>query len=145
MNAEIFIPMYYMVLLTASVFLLSTLIRFKNVLVDKSHTGSELMKIPLPASAAQITKQADRNLINLFEFPILFYAICVVLYVTGKVDAYFVVLAYWFVGLRVAHSLYHIFINGFIGDMPLRALLWLPSWLIVIWMWVRFALSLIHI
>ena len=139
MNTEIFIPMYYMVLLTASVFLLSTLIRFKNVLVDKSHTGSELMKIPLPASAAQITKQADRNLINLFEFPILFYAICVVLYVTGKVDAYFVVLAYWFVGLRVAHSLYHIFINGFIGDMPLRALLWLPSWLIVIWMWVRFA------
>ena len=139
MNAEIFIRMYYMVLLTGTVFLLSTLIRFKNVLVDKSHTGSELMKIPLPASAAQITKQADRNLINLFEFPILFYAICVVLYVTGKVDAYFVVLAYWFVGLRVAHSLYHIFINGFIGDLPLRALIWLPSWLIVIWMWVRFA------
>ena len=138
MNAEIFIPMYYMVLLTASVFLLSTLIRVKNVLVDKSHTGSELMKIPLPASAAQITKQADRNLINLFEFPILFYAICVVLYVAGKVDAYFILLAYWFVGLRVAHSLYHIFINGFIGDMPLRALLWLPSWIIVIWMWVRF-------
>ena len=139
MNAEIFVPMYYMVLLTASVFLLSTLIRFKNVLIDKSHTGSELMKIPLPASAAQMTKQADRNLINLFEFPILFYAICVVLYVSGKVDAFFILLAYWFVGLRVAHSLYHIFINGFIGDMPLRALLWLPSWLIVIWMWVRFA------
>ena len=139
MNAEIFIPMYYMVLLTASVFLLSTLIRFKNVLVDKSHTGSELMKIPLPTSAAQITKQADRNLINLFEFPILFYAICVVLYVAGKVASYFILLAYWFVGLRVAHSLYHIFINGFIGDMPLRALLWLPSWIIVIWMWVRFS------
>ncbi len=139
MNAEIFVPMYYMVLLTASVFLLSTLIRFKNVLIDKSHTGSELMKIPLPSSAAQITKQADRNLINLFEFPILFYAICIVLYVSGKVDEFFILLAYWFVGLRVAHSLYHIFINGFIGDMPLRALLWLPSWLIVIWMWVRFA------
>ena len=88
MNAEIFIPMYYMVLLTGTVFLLSTLIRFKNVLVDKSHTGSELMKIPLPESAAQITKQADRNLINLFELPILFYVICVVLYVSGKVDDY---------------------------------------------------------
>ena len=139
MNAEIFIPMYYMVLLTAAVFLISTLIRFKNVLVDKSHTGSELMKIPLPESAAQITKQADRNLINLFEFPILFYAICIVLYVSGKVDDYFVFLAYWFVGLRVAHSIYHIFINGFIGDMPLRALLWLPSLGIVVWMWARFA------
>ena len=139
MNAEIFIPMYYMVLLTTAVFLLSTLIRFKNVLVDKSHTGSELMKIPLPASAAQITKQADRNLINLFEFPILFYAICIVLYVSGKVDDYFVFLAYWFVGLRAAHSIYHIFINGFVGDMPLRALLWLPSLGIVVWMWARFA------
>ena len=142
MNAEIFVPMYFMVLLTASVFLLGTLIKFKNVLVDKSHTGSELMKISLPGSAAQITKQADRNLTNLFEFPILFYAICIVLYVSGKVDSFSILLAYWFVGLRVAHSLYHIFINGFIGDMPLRALLWLPSWLIVIWMWVRFVSSI---
>ena len=142
MNVEIFVPMYFMVLLTASVFLLGTLIKFKNVLVDKSHTGSELMKISLPGSAAQITKQADRNLTNLFEFPILFYAICIVLYVSGKVDSFSILLAYWFVGLRVAHSLYHIFINGFIGDMPLRALLWLPSWLIVIWMWVRFASSI---
>ena len=138
MNVEIFIPMYYMVLLTTAVFLLSTLIRFKNVLVYKSHTGSELMKIPLPESAAQITKQADRNLINLFELPILFYLICVVLYVSGKVDDYFLLLAYWFVGFRVAHSIYHIFINGFIGAMPLRALLWLPSAGIALWMWVRF-------
>ena len=138
MNAEIFIPMYYMVLLTLSVFLLSTLLRFKNILVDKSHTGSELMKIPLPSSAAEITKQADRNLANLFEFPILFYAICIVLYVSGKVDVYFVLLGFWFVGLRVAHSVYHIFINGFIGDMPIRALLWLPSLAIVILMWIRF-------
>ena len=138
MNVEIFIPMYYMVLLTTAVFLLSTFIRFKNVLVDKSHTGSELMKIPLPESAAQITKQADRNLINLFELPILFYLICVVLYVSGKVDDYFLLLAYWFVGFRVAHSIYHIFINGFIGALPLRALLWLPSAGIALWMWVRF-------
>ena len=79
MNAEIFIPMYYMILLTLSVFLLSTLLRFKNILVDKSHTGSELMKIPLPSSAAEITKQADRTLAHLFEFPSLFYAICIVL------------------------------------------------------------------
>ena len=130
--------MYYMVLLTTAVFLLSTLIRFKNVLVDTSHTGSDLMKIPLPESASQITKQADRNLINLFELPILFYVICVVLYVSGKVDDYFLLLAYWFVGFRVAHSIYHIFINGFIGAMPLRALLWLPSAGIALWMWVRF-------
>ena len=140
MNTEIFIPMFYMVLLTFTVSLIGTIVRFKNVLIDKNHSGSEMMKFSLPSSATEITKQADRNLTNLFEFPILFYAISIVLYVTGKVDSYFVLLAYWFVGLRVAHSVYHIFINGFIGDAPLRALFWLPSLLILIWMWVRFIL-----
>ena len=127
MNTEIFIPMFFMVLLTFTVSLIGTIVRFKNVLIDKNHSGSEMMKFSLPSSATEITKQADRNLTNLFEFPILFYAISIVLYVTGKVDSYFVLLAYWFVGLRVAHSVYHIFINGFIGDTPLRALFWLPS------------------
>ena len=140
MNTEIFIPMFYMVLLTFTVSLIGTIVRFKNVLIDKNHSGSEMMKFSLPSSATEITKQADRNLTNLFEFPILFYAISIVLYVTGKVDSYFVLLAYWFVGLRVAHSVYHIFINGFIGDTPLRALFWVPSLLILIWMWVRFIL-----
>ena len=140
MNTEIFIPMFYMVLLTFVVSLIGTIVRFKNVLIDKNHSGSEMMKFSLPSSATEITKQADRNLTNLFEFPILFYAISIVLYVTGKVDSYFVLLAYWFVGLRVAHSVYHIFINGFIGDTPFRALFWLPSLLILIWMWVRFIL-----
>ena len=140
MNTEIFIPMFYMVLLTFTVSLIGTVVRFKNVLIDKNTSGREMIKFTLPSSATDITKQADRNLTNLFEFPILFYAISIVLYVTGKVDSYFVLLAYWFVGLRVAHSVYHIFINGFIGDTPLRALFWLPSLLILIWMWVRFIL-----
>ena len=132
MNAEIFVPMFYMVLLTFTVSLVGTIVRFKNVLIDKKHTGIEMMKFSPPSSASVIIKQADRNLTNLFEFPIL--------YITGKVDSYFVLLAYWFVGLRVAHSVYHIFINGFIGDTPLRAIFWLPSLLIVIWMWIRFIL-----
>ena len=140
MNAEIFVPMFYMVLLIFTVSLVGTIVRFKNVLIDKKHTGIEMMKFSPPSSASVIIKQADRNLTNLFEFPILFYAISIVLYITGKVDSYFVLLAYWFVGLRVAHSVYHIFINGFIGDTPLRAIFWLPSLLIVIWMWIRFIL-----
>ena len=140
MNAEIFVPMFYMVLLTFTVSLVGTIVRFKNVLIDKKHTGIEMMKFSPPSSASVIIKQADRNLTNLFEFPILFYAISIVLYITGKVDSYFVLLAYWFVGLRVSHSVYHIFINGFIGDTPLRAIFWVPSLLIVIWMWIRFIL-----
>ena len=138
MNTEIFLPVFYMFVLTSFVFLLSTAVRFKDVLIDKGHRASELFKIPVPSSANDLIRQADRNLINLFEFPIFFYAVCACIYVTGKVDDYFVVLAYWFVGFRVIHSIYHIFINGFIGAMPIRALFFLPSWLIVGWMWFRF-------
>ena len=75
MNVEIFIPVFYMVLLTFSVSLIGTIVRFKNVLIDKKHTGIEMMKFSPPSSATEIIKQADRNLTNLFEFPILFYAI----------------------------------------------------------------------
>ena len=121
-----------------NVFLFNTIIRFKDVLIDKGHRGSELYGLSLPSSASNITKQGDRNLVNLFEFPIFFYTVCVSIYITGKVDSYFVLLAYWFVGFRVLHSLYHIFINGFLGALPIRALFFVPSWAIVVWMWFRF-------
>ena len=138
MGTEIFIPIFYMVILTSAVFLFNVIIRFKDVLIDKGHSGSELMKIPVPSSASDLLKQADRNLINLFEFPILFYAACISIYVAGRVDEAFVLLAYCFVGIRVAHSVYHIFFNGFVGALPIRALFFLPSWAIIIWMWFRF-------
>ena len=138
MSTEIFLPIFYMLILTSAVFLFNTIIRFKDVLFDKGLRGSELYGLSLPSSASNITKQGDRNLVNLFEFPIFFYTVCVSIYITGKVDGYFVLLAYWFVGFRVLHSLYHIFINGFLGALPIRALFFVPSWAIVVWMWFRF-------
>ena len=141
MSTDILMPMFYMVVLTSVVFVFNVLIRLKDVLVDKGHTGSELMKIPIPSSANDLIKQADRNLINLFEFPILFYAVCIAIYMTGRVDPLFLSLAYSFVGLRVAHSLYHIFVNGFIGPLPIRALLFVPSWAVIVWMWGRLVFS----
>ena len=48
MSTDILMPMFYMVVLTSVVFLFNVLIRLKDVLVDKGHTGSELMKILSP-------------------------------------------------------------------------------------------------
>jgi hypothetical protein len=44
------------------------------------------------------------NLRNLLELPILFYALCLYLYVTGSVDQLFVAAAWVYVGLRGVHS-----------------------------------------
>ena len=84
-------------------------------------------------------RNAQKNHINLFEYPIFFYAVCIIIFITGNVDAYFVTLAYWFFYLRLAHSVYHIFFNHLVvaGGFPVRALIFVPALLILIWMWIR--------
>ena len=139
MNTEIFLPMFYLMLLTVVVFLFSTSIRLKEIYLSKSVVGEEHRHPPFD-QGSRILKNAQRNLANLFEFPILFYAMCICIYITGNVDDYFVTLAYWFFYLRVVHSIYHIFLNQLIvnGGYPVRSFIWIPATATLVWMWVRF-------
>jgi hypothetical protein len=50
---------------------------------------------------------AANNLKNLFEVPILFYGLCLYLFVSGNVDAAYVVAAWLFFLLRAFHSIVH--------------------------------------
>ena len=93
MNTEIFLPMFNLMLLTVVVFLFSTSIRLKEIYLNKSVVGEEHRHPPFD-QGTRILKNAQRNLANMFEFPILFYAVCICIYVTGNVDDYFVTLAY---------------------------------------------------
>jgi len=47
------------------------------------------------------------NLKNLFELPVLFYALCLYLYVAGYVDQAYLLAAWLFFVLRVIHSIVH--------------------------------------
>jgi hypothetical protein len=47
------------------------------------------------------------NLKNLFEVPILFYGLCLYLFVSGNVDTAYVVAAWLFFLFRVFHSIVH--------------------------------------
>ena len=51
------------------------------------------------------------NFKNLFELPVLFYALCLYLFVTGTADRVDVIAAWGFVGLRTAHSVVHCTVN----------------------------------
>ena len=139
MNTEIFLPMFGMMILSVSVFLFSTSIRLKEIYFNRSVEGEQHRHPPFDKGSI-ILRNAQRNLANLFEFPILFYVVCICIYITNNVDAYFVTLAYWFFYLRVIHSVYHIFFNHLIinGGFPLRALIWIPATATMVWMWVRF-------
>ena len=139
MESEIFLPMYYLMLLTVTVLLFSITVRLKEIYVNKTVDG-EAHRHPPFDEGSRLLKNSQRNLANLLEFPILFYIVCISIFVTGKVDAYFITLAYWFFYFRVAHSIYHIFFNQLIikGGFPIRSLLWIPSTATMVWMWERF-------
>lgn len=47
------------------------------------------------------------NLKNLFELPVLFYGLCIYLFVSGNVDTAYVVAAWMFFVFRALHSLVH--------------------------------------
>lgn len=53
----------------------------------------------------------NRNYMNLLELPMLFYVVCVVLYVTGGASTATIAIAWAFVALRIVHSLIHLTYN----------------------------------
>ncbi len=68
------------------------------------------------------------NFRNLFELPVVFYALCLMLYVSGLVDGVFVVSAWVFVALRAVHSLIHCTVNRvmarFLSYLAASLVLW---------------------
>ena len=51
------------------------------------------------------------NLKNLFEVPVLFYGLCLYLFVSGNADAVYVIAAWLFFLFRVFHSIVHCTVN----------------------------------
>jgi hypothetical protein len=74
------------------------------------------------------------NLINLFEIPVLFYVLVILLYVTGVSDTGYLAGAWAFVLLRVLHSLIHSSYNQVMHRFPVYVLSTLVLW----GMWARF-------
>ena len=85
-------------------------------------------------SPPEVSNPSD-NLKNLFEIPVLFYALALYLFVTNQVDGAYVVAAWVFVLFRALHSVVHCTINV----VMLRFYLYLVSTLAVWFIAVRAA------
>lgn len=95
-------------------------------------------------SVARYFRPVERpahNLANLFEMPVLYFALVPLLMLTGHAATSQVVLAWIFVGSRVLHSVVHIGPNA----VRLRARLYIASCVALAAMWLGFAIDiLIH-
>ena len=69
---------------------------------DRPITPEELARVSPPAVA-----NPSDNLKNLFEMPVLFYALCFYLFAVGTVDPLYLAAAWLFVAFRVLHSAVH--------------------------------------
>ena len=89
-----------------------------------------------PGALAEITpapvSNPSDNLKNLFELPVLFYALCLYLFATQQVDAIHVGAAWVFVGFRVLHSAVHCTFNRVMVRFTLYAISALALWCIFV-------------
>ena len=83
-------------------------------------------------------RKFGNNFDNQFEVPMLWYAVCGLLIVTGKADWISVGLSTAFLVARVAHSVVHTGSNR----VPLRMRVFLASVAVVLAMWTWFAIRL---
>jgi hypothetical protein len=88
-----------------------------------------------PARLAELSPPAvsnpSDNLKNLFEIPVIFYALALVLFVTGQVDAAYVGAAWVFAAFRALHSAVHCTVNVILVRFALYAVSTLAIWFMV--------------
>lgn len=87
-------------------------------------------------SPASVSNPSD-NFKNLFELPVLFYALSLYLFATGQVDGAYVAAGWIFAAFRVLHSAVHCTFN----HVMLRFYLYLISCLALGFMAIRAALG----
>ncbi len=128
----IFWPMGALALLTFIVLILIPIRRVRagraGQIVPDDFRHGESAKVP------GFVSLANRNYMNLLELPVLFYVICLMLFVSGKVDQAFLALAWTYVGLRVLHTLVHVTYN----HVYHRLALFVASNIIITTMWGLF-------
>jgi hypothetical protein len=132
----IFFPMIALAMWTLSVLLLIPYQRFSAVRSRRARVDD--FKYGESGNVPPEVSLPNRNLMNLLEMPVLFYVACLSLYVTQKVDATAIALAWTYFALRIGHSLVHLTYNRVLHRLTLFAL----SNLVLSLFWVYFFLAL---
>ena len=136
MRAEsIFTPMLALVLLTFAVMLFMAYKRFSAGFAGRVKAGD--FRYGESENVPPDVRVVNRNFMNLLEAPLLFYVLCMALYVTRHVTEFTVTMAWAYVGLRYAHSGFHLFYNRILYRFTPYAL----SNLLLAGFWLWFAVA----
>ena len=137
-HSGILLPFFGVMLLTLVVWIYMYIRRTSYLLRERI----DLRTVDTPEKAATVVpgtvSLASHNLKNLFELPVIFYAVCLYLFVSDSVDGIYLAAAWWFFAFRVVHSLIHCGYNKVEHRFAAYMLAAIGLWVMVI----RSALSL---
>ena len=136
-QTAIFGPFLATMLLTIAVWVYMYVRRIGFITLNR--IGAQELAVPgeLAKRSPPAVSNPSDNLKNLFEVPVIFYAVVLYLFVTEQVDQTHLVAAWLFVVFRVLHSAVHCTFNL----VMLRFYLYLISTVAVWFMVVRAALA----
>jgi hypothetical protein len=135
-QTAIFAPMIALALLTFGVLVYTGHKRFSAGFAGRVK-GSDF-RYGENANVPPDVAVANRNFMNLLEAPVLFYAICLALYVTAHVTAITLSLAWAYVALRAAHTAIHLAYNRILYRFAAYA----SSNVVLATLWLWFAVAL---
>lgn len=135
-DPAILYPLFALAGLTASVQLLIPVTRVRATL--RGRVALDDFKFGESAAVPAAVSIPNRNYMNLLEFPVLAYVVCLIAYVATAVTPLMTGLAWSFVALRLAHSVIHLSYN----HVAHRALSFGASNLVLVALWITTGLAL---
>ena len=126
-------PVFALVALTGGILLAAAVARNTAVFVGKA--TMRYYRAYASEPPAEWIERPARTYMNLLELPVLFYVVCILMIVTGRVDAAQVDLAWLFVVMRVVHAAIYLGIN----HVPSRFGSFVMGVITLTVIWTRFA------
>ncbi|PSB28127.1 MAPEG family protein [Stenomitos frigidus] len=130
-QTAIFSPFFATVFLTLLVWVYMYSRRIRFIISQKLRPADLTPSAFAQLSPPGVSNPSD-NLKNLFEIPVLFYALVLYLFVTQQVDNVYVAAAWVFVGFRALHSAVHCTFNRIILRFYLYLFSTIAVWFIAI-------------
>ena len=131
-QTAIFGPVFATMLLTFVVWVYMYVRRIRFITASQS----DPKQLALPGELARLSPPAvanpSDNFKNLFEIPVLFYALAAYLFATGQVDAVYLTAGWLFAGFRALHSAVHCTFNHIMTRFTVYLIASLALWTMVV-------------
>jgi hypothetical protein len=127
-------PIASLAALTGVVWVLMVVVRNVTILRGITQAGYYVNYLDDPPP--EWVERPARLFNNLFQAPVLFYLVCVLMMLTGRVDESQIALAWVYVATRVVHAIIYLGWNY----VPFRFAAWNASTIALAVIWTRFAL-----